>query len=71
MRTLIIYDSVYGNTEKIANAIVQACQSEVRQSADEGWREGGQNDFLIIKGVYAVYFLGFILLIISVIIIFN
>jgi len=29
-----------------------------------------QNDFPIIKGVYAVYFLGFILLITSVIIIF-
>jgi len=29
-----------------------------------------QNDFPIIKGIYAVYFLGFILLIISAIIIF-
>lgn len=49
MKTLIIYDSVYGNTEKIANVIAQACQSEAPHLRGEGWREEGQDEVILKK----------------------
>jgi flavodoxin I len=50
MRTLIVYDSVYGNTEKIAKAIAEgvADEVEVHRTSETGMLKPGEFHIIIV-----------------------
>lgn len=48
MRALVVYDSVYGNTEKIAEAIAAALACEARRAGDTNPAQLGALDLLVV-----------------------
>lgn len=48
MRTLVVYDSVYGNTERIAEAIAAALACDARRAGDTNPAQLGALDLLVV-----------------------
>lgn len=48
MKTLVIYDSVFGNTEKIAQAVGNAVKAEVKKAADVNEKDLEELELLVV-----------------------